>query len=364
MWLAGLVVIGVACGEAQESEGWAGTVQEVSDVQIVQNPGEPLEPMTHGAPVRWSVPTPEQESRRGVWEEAVAVRARDSIVYVLDRMAHRVHAVLTEDGRWNTTFGAEGGGPGELRSPFGLTITEDAVVVGDGGRAALEFFGFDGAYRTSLQLGRVGFAVHALSRDMFIVHALLGSEGGWYLVPTDGEMEEFSWPEWVSQDPAGIDCAQTYADPAGVYRANCRMLHFQVVGHTGSLRREISVDRAPEAAEPHKLKEHLQNARAQMRASGLPTELIESQIAREEERLQPVPSVRAVRRNAVTGDYALWEQQPEELGSGSAVLHIFDAAGRYRASHVFDDPWVDFDWRGQRLYALERDRETGLEAIS
>ena len=364
MWrlaLTSLLWVAASCGAAPDSDGWSGRIRQVGGASLVQNPREAIKGRLGGAAtVLWSAPSPEQESKLGPWEEPVAVRAADTVIYVLDRMGHRVHVVPLDHGVWNRSFGSEGSGPGELREPFGLATTREAVVVGNGGKATLDFFSRGGEYERSLRLGQPGFAVHSLGRGQFLVNALLGSEGGWHLLSTDGETGEFLWPEWISDIPDVGECARVFGDAEGVYRVDCTTLAFQIVDHHGRLRREITVDRAAEAASDQQLQEHLRRVRATMRESGLPAELIERQVAREEERLRHIPRIRGVRRNSITGEFAVWEQQPDELGSGPAILHVFDADGRYLSYRQFDAPWVDFDLNGAGLYALERDQPTEL----
>ena len=364
MWrlcLTSVLWVASSCGGSPEPGRWSGTIREVDGAHVVENPREPLQASRRtAATMAWAIPTPEQESRLGAWEAPTTVRVADTVVYVLDQMGKRIHVVSASDGSWTRSFGSEGSGPGELRGPFGLALTRDAVVVGDGGQASLDFFSPTGEFETSLQFGRLAFAVHALNTEQFLVSALLGSGGGWYVLSAGGEVERFSWPEWLTEVPRVGECSRVFADARGVYRVNCSTLAFQELDQNGRLLREVTVDRPGGTVSEEQVQGHLRHVRAQMTESGLPADLIERQVEREEERLRQIPRIRALRRNPTTGEFAVWEQEPEELGSGPAFLHVFDPDGRYIAPRNFGAPWVDFDWDGIRVYGLERDEGTGL----
>lgn len=357
-----LVLAVVGCSGSSK-DGWNGTVRRVGDTEFVQNPATPLRGPNHAPPsAEWVAPTPEHESQEGVWQEPLTVRAADTLLYILDRMADRVYVIDARDGVWTRSFGSSGQGPGELEDPFGLAVSSDGVVVGDAGKASLEFFDTSGAFQRTVALGRLGFGVFGLGNRKFLINALLGRVGGWRVVSIDDPKgQSFAWPEW-SQDEAGeaAGCFRAAADPTGIYRVSCSKLTYQLLDHTGGLRQEVTVVVPVVVASEERLQHHLQSIREQMSGSGLPEPLIEQQVAHERVRLHDVPIMRTLRANAISGEIAVWEQEPEELGSGAARLHVFDARGRYVASWEFDAPWVDFDWRGTRLYALEREEQTGL----
>ena len=59
----------------------------------------------------------------------------------------------------------------------------------------------------------------------------------------------------------------------------------------------------------------------------------------------------------------LWQQNPEDFGSGPATLHLLSIDGIYLARLEFDRPWADFDLSGARLFALSRDPVTDLATL-
>lgn len=69
--------------------------------------------------------------------------AGDGRLWVADRVDHRVVA-LDADGRELLSLGGEGEGPGELRRPEALAVSDSGVVVLDFGNRRLQHLAFDG----------------------------------------------------------------------------------------------------------------------------------------------------------------------------------------------------------------------------
>jgi 6-bladed beta-propeller protein len=76
---------------------------------------------------------------------AVAFDARDNL-YILDGNNYRI-LVFDANGRYLRQISKQGGGPGELMAPIGMTVTNDGlIVVGDAGRRAYSLFKPDGTF--------------------------------------------------------------------------------------------------------------------------------------------------------------------------------------------------------------------------
>jgi hypothetical protein len=76
---------------------------------------------------------------------SVAFDARDNL-YVLDGNNYRI-LVFDANGRYLRQISKEGGGPGELMAPTGMTVTHDGLlVVADLGRRAYSLFKPEGAF--------------------------------------------------------------------------------------------------------------------------------------------------------------------------------------------------------------------------
>ncbi|MGH7459788.1 MAG: 6-bladed beta-propeller [Longimicrobiales bacterium] len=83
---------------------------------------------------------------------AVAFDARDNL-YVLDGNNYRI-LVFDANGRFLRQISKQGGGPGELMAPIGMTVTTDGfIAVGDLGRRAFSLFKTDGAFVKNIEFG-------------------------------------------------------------------------------------------------------------------------------------------------------------------------------------------------------------------
>ena len=62
-------------------------------------------------------------------------------IFIADTGHHRI-VICTREGYYITHFGTEGSGPGELKRPSGIDITNDGtIVVSDSGNKRLQLFG-------------------------------------------------------------------------------------------------------------------------------------------------------------------------------------------------------------------------------
>lgn len=361
-----VVLAAAACGVADQDgafKDWSGTRQDVNGVEVVRNPESPLTDASAVVVRRlWAAPSPSEERSKGVWEEPVAVRVAQRFVVVLDRMAHRIHVVDRPSGRWRQSLGREGEGPGEFQEPFGIAVQDDEIVVGNGGDASLERFGVDGEFRGTVRFGEMGFSIHGLGPDGFLVSSLVGREGGWKRVSPEGEITTFPWPEddGLAMTELSDDCMGVSAAGSTVLRFSCRELAFQVIDSEGTLQRAVLVEGSLEPPSESAIEAHLDEVRTIMQRSGLPPEMIDQQVEGERERLRRNPRMRALRVDPETGYVALWEQRPADLGPEPAQLHIFSSDGIYLARVAFEQAWVDFDWDDGKLYALVRDPESDL----
>lgn len=248
LWLLIVVPASAACGVADRDatlENWTGTREAVNGVEVVRNPGSPLiDASALVVEQLWIAPTPSDEQSQGPWEQPVGVRVTRTSAMVLYRMAHRVHVVDRARGHWGQSIGREGDGPGEFEEPFGIAVEDDEIVVGNGGGASLERFGVDGEYRGAVRFGEVGFSIHGLGPDGFLVNSLVGREGGWKRVTPQGEMTTFPWPE--DHEPAvtegGDECTGVGTAGSTVLRFSCQELAFQVIDSEGTLQRTVLVD--------------------------------------------------------------------------------------------------------------------------
>src|SRR5690606_32044563 len=142
---------------------------------------------------------------------------------------------------------------------------------------------------------------------------------------------------------------------------SCAIPHILQLDAEGRLLREFTVEREPDIISDAEREAEIERVRESVAGTpGIPPAMIQRvvQIKRDESRIRR--SFRAVREDPDTGVLAIWEQNPDELGGGTATLHLFSDSGIYLAEVPFDRAWVDFDLAGSKLFALERDPETDL----
>ncbi len=89
-------------------------------------------------------------------------------IYVLDAGNHRVQ-VFDSNGDYLQTLGARGEGPGELESPWSITLAGDKVVVVDASTARLNYWSLEGEY-----LGATTLVVQSLRPVGFLDGTMAG----------------------------------------------------------------------------------------------------------------------------------------------------------------------------------------------
>jgi hypothetical protein len=375
------------CAAGDRAVEWSGTREVIDGVEVVRNPGAPLlaagdvavEPLwtasgggelvaATGAPGTTSSDPPE-------WANPTAITRGGAQLYILDPMESRVYVLGAEDGRWIRAIGRKGGGPGELERPRGIAAIEDMLVIGNGGRATFDLFATDGSYLRSVPIGGISFDFHPLGGGRILATAMSAGrdgsiQGGWRLYRLEGDAGApeaiESWPTSVAV-PGGeveggsLECMRTGTAGAHIIRFSCAAPHLQLVDGEGRLLREFVVDRVPELISDAEREAQVERVREEMsRMPGMPPAMIQRMMetTRNESRIRKI--FRAVREDPATGILAVWEQNPSDLGSGPATLHLLSRTGIYLAELHFERSWVAFDLSGSTLFTLERDPETDL----
>jgi hypothetical protein len=381
-----MLAIAAGCGAGESAVEWRGTREVVDGVEVVRNPGTPLlkgeevmaEPLWavagEGALVAsegagdTSFETPE-------WAEPTAIAWGGEYLYILDPMESRVHVLSAEDGRWIRAIGRKGKGPGELDRPFRIAMMDGMLVVGNGGRAAFDLFGVDGSYLRSVPIGGISFELYPLSARRILANAMTpGSDGsiqgGWRLYRLEGDAGApeaiESWPTSVAVpgdevEGGSLECMRTGTAGAHIIRFPCAVPHLQILDGEGRLLRECIIDRVPGLISDAEREAQVERVREEMsRMPGMPPAMIQRMMetTRNESRIRKI--FRAVREDPATGILAVWEQNPSDLGSGPATLHLLSRSGIYLAELHFERSWVAFDLSGSTLFTLERDPETDL----
>jgi hypothetical protein len=381
-----MLVLASGCGAGESAGEWRGSREVIDGVEIVRNPGTPL---LKGGEVTaerlWAVAgegalvalegVDATSSEPLEWADPTALARGGEHLYILDPMESRVHVLSAADGRWIRAIGRKGRGPGELERPFRIAALEGILVVGNGGRATFDIFAADGSYLRSVPIGGISVGLHPLSGGRILANTAApgpdGSiQGGWRLYRLEGdagapELIE-SWPSSVAVPGAeveggSLECIRTGTAGAQIIRFSCAVPHLQLLDGEGRLLREFLFDRAPDLISDAEREAQVEMVRETMsRTPGMPPAMIQHMVetTRDESRIRR--SFRAVREDPATGILALWEQSPDDLGSGPATLHLFSRSGIYLAQLPFERSWVDFDLSGSTLFALERDPESDL----
>jgi hypothetical protein len=351
----------LGCGEGEAPSGRTPTRDTIAGVEVVRNSSTPRDGVRAGPAWLWHAPTTADVARFGEWESAVKLVVGGERVYVLDRMASRVYVVAGVDGTVEGTVGQRGAGPGEFDRPYGLAVSADELIVGNGAGASLERFRPDGSYLGSIAVGRLGFDLLSLASGELYLNSLLGSDGGWGRVSAEGSVIEVAWPTPV--EARFDDCTRLGGGRGVLVRVACTSPIMQMASTDGRPVREITIDIPPRRPPAGMVEDHLAEVRQLMAQSGMTPDLIEAQVRQEKERLAVLPVVRGVRVDSGTGTIAVWEQIPEDLGGGAAKLHMVAASGEYLSAIEFAESWIDYAIHDRRIYALVLERDTGLVGL-
>lgn len=144
-----LLIHAGACRNQQD--GWKGKTEIELGIEIVKNPDNPV--------LDASVLHFEEELSLGEMEggeehpfsriSGIAVD-REERIYVLDYAEARVK-VFDRNGHYLRAIGKKGQGPGEMASPFSISITpEEAVMIQDLNNHRIMFFSLDGNFIKSV----------------------------------------------------------------------------------------------------------------------------------------------------------------------------------------------------------------------
>ena len=334
----------------------------INGIEVVWNPAEPQ----RGADdmhldVEWTAAIDQTEDP---WQMPTAIRASRDRLFILDAMAGRVYVLDASTGQASGVIGRPGQGPGELQRPFGLAVQEAAVVVGNGGRGTLDWFSLEGEYERSLRIDAVGFALHGVEPDRFLVNSLVGNQGGWSTIDADGGVRSVEWPDWLHPAQPPRECTRHSTSGALFLRMSCYRPSVQLTDALGNGVMEVVIDREPVEVSEAQIQSIVEENASVMKEDGLPEGLIEEMVRSMEEQYRLSRRWRGIRRDATTGLIALWEQEVDELGGGPANVHVISSSGEFLATFRLEQSWTDFDFLDGRMHALVQDGATGLITLT
>jgi hypothetical protein len=354
--LAAVVVIG--CGEAHEE--WGGRVVEVDGVLRVENPSSLLgAPGTISAGLLWTSTGPAEGDP---WEAPNWVHVEEGVVYVVDRLASKIHR-LSLDGEPMGALGEPGEGPGQYRRIIDAIPTAAGLFVVDGGNGRVEVLDRAGDVLASGLLGQVVFSAVPLGENAIAVSGFLEKGPQWQRIDAAGKREPLDFPEFL--DP---DACEDTSSRASTWRDRPVRLRFtspqiQVFSASGELEKVITVPLPPEEATDEEIEELVSEMASVLAGDGLPSALIQQRAEEIRSRPRAKFRFRDVRFDDSSELVAIWEQNPEDLGSGNATLHLLSLGGIYLGVLDLERAWSAFDLKNGVLYTLSRDPNTDLVTL-
>jgi hypothetical protein len=242
-----------------------------------------------------------------------------------------------------------------------LGLVDGLLAVGDAGKGTMELFSPAGGPSTSFPLGIVALSMSGREPGGLLV---MDHRGGHWLYDARGNRRPVSLPAIEEDDRGAQACGRTWSTGREILRLDCTRPAFQVISRDGALLRTVRTRREPVAATEAELARHRRTLAADAARTGSSPGEARQLIDLLLKDQSPKRSMRGVRYDPAARMYAVWEQQPAELGNGPARLHLFGAEGVFLATLPFPDPWVDFAIEGLTVYALAEDRDTGLVRLA
>lgn len=359
-WSVCVAVVSIgACAESRSQ--WTGRVLETAGAIRVENPARPLAgPAEVTIRQVWSRAGPDEGA---VWEVPNRVHVRDGVVFVVDRAASRVHRVTTA-GAPLPSLGEPGPGPGQYRRITDAVPTEAGLFVIDVGNARVEVLSDSGEVRASLPLDRLAYGAFRLDDDAIALYGAAGDTLGWVRLFADGTTAPLAFPDLDAQATADGPVSTGTAWNGRLVRLRYTTPEVGIWSGEGVLEREIVIPLPVERVTDAEIERLIREETSSLMTQGLPAGVLE-QVAssirawpREKKRFRKIVF------DDVAGLAAIWEQNPEDFGSGAAILHLLTLDGVYLAALEFDRAWSDMDLDGGMLYTLARDPDTDLVTLA
>ena len=355
-WLTVLCL--VACTEARVE--WSGRVTLIDGVYRVDNPTEPLaDAGAISTTLRWTRSGPDAGD---IWEAPNKLHVFRDRIYVVDRRASKIH-LLTTDGASQPSLGEPGAGPGQYRRIADAIPTPVGLFVVDQGNSRIEVLTASGEPLASHHLGQAAFAAAPLGPNAIVVFGVLGREQGWTKIDADGNREPLEFPDFEPPDghDGSISAASTWGER--LVRLRQTSPQIRVYSTAGSLETVIDLPLPVEETSDEEIEDIVRDVSSVLARDGVPAGVIQQQVDRIRSRPRAKRRFRKIVFDDDGGLGAIWEQDPEGLGSGNASLHLFSIDGIYLTAIRFDRPWADFAVSDGVLYVLARDPDTDLVTL-
>jgi hypothetical protein len=243
----------------------------------------------------------------------------------------------------------------------------DELVVLDGGKSNVQYLDLDGHYLSSLHVhGQTwgGFLLDTgelLLKGEFLSDPREESFGDWVTVREGRDPVPFtSLPLAPLPEEQGVRCSEFSSWAGGAARMRFTIPQIQVFDSAGVLRGVMELDLPIEVVSESERASALSKLRRDLGGRGLPPEFIEQNLVVMEERWRVKCRFGPLRYDPSGRFAAFLEQNPDDFGSGRAMLHVLSRDGVYLAKLAFPDPWRDFTIDEGVVYALTRDSGTDL----
>jgi proline iminopeptidase len=230
----------------------------------------------------------------------------------------------------------------------------------DGGNGRIEILTDSGEQISSYPLGQVAFSAAPLGEDAIIVYGVLGSDQGWTKIDAAGNQAPYEFPDFETPegDEGPVSRGSTWG--ARLVRLRYTSPQVRIYSEAGTLETVIDIPLSVEEASDDEIEEIVREVSSTLARDELPSAVIQQQVERIRARPRAKRRFRKIEFDDEAGLAAVWEQNPEDFGSGNASLHLLSIDGIYLAALEFDRPWADFALTGGMLYVLARDPETDL----
>ncbi len=266
LFLSAFIML-VSCGK-QKSE-WQGTIEEVNGVTVVKNPKEPM----YGEDVfslEEELSIGESEGREEYMFSAVnhLTVDEDERIYVLDYKNVQVK-VFDRDGKYLSTFGQRGQGPGEFFRPRGIYITsEDEVMVYDMGNRSFIYFSKEGQFLSSFstaKLSLVGARIDSKGNIIGDVFSANPEDRSFVLKKFDSKLNELFTIGSSPLSPSGVFkvslpyCFWQITEDDHIVFGYTKNYEIQIMNPEGEVIRKISKEYDPVEFTDKEKKGYLEN---------------------------------------------------------------------------------------------------------
>jgi len=351
-----LVLVGCTDGTPE----WGGRVIDEGGVRRVENPQEPLGVGVVRKSLRWSTSGPDGAD---YWESPNKVHVFGDLVFLVDRRASRIH-VVAPGGVVRPSFGEPGEGPGQYGRIVDLIPTGAGLFLVDGGNGRVEILGDSREITASYPLNQVVFSAVAAGERAIALFGILGSEPGWTRLDAAGHREPIVLPDFEVREGSSAPSSAVFSWGEKLVRLRYTTPQIRVYLANGELTQQIEIPLEVEEATDEEIEEEVHQVTSVLARDGLPSGVIRQQA----DRVRSLPREKLRFRKVVFDDEAglaaIWEQNPEDFGSGNAVLHVLSIEGVYLDALEIDVPWADFAMKKGVVYALSRDPDTDLVTLT